>query len=125
MLRLVVLILLILALLPRGTAGGVLINELMPNPASGGEWVELYNAGAAEVDLSGWRVDDDTLGGSRTTIADGVRIAPGAHLLVPLAASILNNSGGDAAQLLDPADYLVDSAAYTGTVVGPELCPRA
>lgn len=35
------------------TGPNVVINEIMPNPTSGNEWVELYNAGDAAQDLTG------------------------------------------------------------------------
>ena len=39
----------------------VLINEFMPAPTPGHEeWLELYNPGESAVDISGWKIDDDT-----------------------------------------------------------------
>ncbi len=98
----------------------VLINEFMPNPSSGSEWVELFNPGASIVDLSGWKIDDEVIGGSPapTTIASGVAIPPNGLLVISLAANILNNTGSDVVRLLDPADGTVDSRAYSGTSVG-------
>ncbi len=32
----------------------VVINEIMPHPASGNDWVELYNPGTTTVDLTNW-----------------------------------------------------------------------
>jgi hypothetical protein len=45
----------------------IVINEVMYDPDSGtsdsaGEWVELYNAGAAPVDLGGWTLSDSASG---------------------------------------------------------------
>ena len=97
----------------------VLINEFMPAPTPGHEeWLELYNPGESAVDISGWKIDDDTLGGSRTIIAAGTILAPGALLIVTNSASFLNNTGSDAAQLLDPNDMVIDTASYTGASVG-------
>ena len=39
-------------------AGTIVINEIMPAPASGNEWVELYNPGTTPIDISGWKIDD-------------------------------------------------------------------
>ena len=47
----------------------ILINEVMPAPASGPEWVELYNPSAAAIAVGGWRIDDDTPGGPPTATA--------------------------------------------------------
>ena len=79
----------------------ILINEFMPKPSSGGEWVELFNPNPFDVDLSGWKIDDDTIGGSQTTIGAGTSIPANALVIVQLAANILNDTGSDAAQLLD------------------------
>ena len=42
--------------------GGVIITEVMYNPATsepGGEWVEIFNGGVSTVDLTGWQLDDE------------------------------------------------------------------
>lgn len=55
------------------SAGDVVINEFMPHPLDGKEWVELYLNKDSEVDLTGWKVYDNTgnsilnLSGSLTT----------------------------------------------------------
>ncbi len=41
----------------------IVINEIMPNPLydeSLNEWIELYNNGDSEVDVSGWLIGDDS-----------------------------------------------------------------
>ena len=54
----------------------VSLNEFLPSPASidwnadgevdsGDEWIELYNAAATAVDISGWALDDEADGGSK------------------------------------------------------------
>ncbi|MCA9515863.1 MAG: lamin tail domain-containing protein, partial [Myxococcales bacterium] len=59
---------------------GVVVSEIMANPIdeSSGEYVELYNAGPAPVDLAGWRLGDDDAsdplvawGGGGTVLAPG------------------------------------------------------
>jgi hypothetical protein len=96
----------------------VLINEFMPKPASGAEWVELFNPTAFDVEIGGWKIDDDTLGGSQTTIASGTVIPAGELFVVALSANILNDTGADAAQLLNAAGAVIDSHAYSGTTAG-------
>jgi hypothetical protein len=34
----------------------ILINEFMPRPSSGPEWVELFNPNPVDIDLSGWKI---------------------------------------------------------------------
>ena len=85
----------------------ILINEVFPAPSSGPEWVELYNTSATDVDVSGWRIDDDTPGGTQTTIPAGSIIAPNTVLVVAITSAILNNTG-DAVVLLDASGTQVD-----------------
>lgn len=85
----------------------IVINEVVPAPSSGPEYVELYNPSDTTVDVSGWSIDDDTPGGSITTLATGTVIAPHQLLVIPLSSTILNNTG-DAVVLMDAAGTLVD-----------------
>ena len=85
----------------------ILINEVLPAPSSGPEWVELYNTSDSAVDVSGWRIDDDTPGGIQTTIPAGSIIAPKTVLAVAITTAILNNTG-DSAVLLDASGAQVD-----------------
>ena len=43
--------------------GDVIINEIMQNPAAvadaAGEWFELYNPTASDIDLDGWTILDN------------------------------------------------------------------
>ena len=49
--------------------GNVVINEVMPNPTSGTEWIELYNKTSREIDLTGWWLED---GSSAKTKLEGL-----------------------------------------------------
>ena len=40
-------------------ASNIVINEVMYNPATGGEWVELFNPTAASIDVSGLLLSDN------------------------------------------------------------------
>jgi hypothetical protein len=61
--------------------GAVLLSELQYDPQPGeGEWVELFNRGAAAQDLAGWRLADAS--GRSLTIAEGVEIGAYEHLLI-------------------------------------------
>jgi hypothetical protein len=102
----------------RALAPALLINEFMPRPGTGGEWAELINLGDTDLDLAGWAIDDDTIGGTRTLIAAGTSAPAHGLLLVALTANILNDTGTDAIQLSDPAGTLVDSFAYSSASAG-------
>jgi len=110
----------------------VVINEFEPDPAGadgGYEWVELYNDGAASVDLSGWSFERATSGSftSKYSFAPGESIAPGGYVviaeeLVPGASHYLDpgatigmgnaSSSGDAIQLVDGGGFVVDTVIY-------------
>ncbi|MHA1974825.1 MAG: lamin tail domain-containing protein, partial [Candidatus Hodarchaeales archaeon] len=51
---------------------------------SKGEWLELYNYGSFEVDLSGWILTDNL---ASWTIPDGTIIQPGEYLVIARSAS--------------------------------------
>lgn len=61
--------------LPAG-ADKITITEVSSDPS---DWVELYNAGASDVDVSGWRVDDDQ---TRTDVLPAGSIVPAGGYLV-------------------------------------------
>ncbi|MBE2233339.1 MAG: lamin tail domain-containing protein, partial [Anaerolinea sp.] len=79
------------------------------------EYIELYNAGDAAVDLSGWQVDDVAGGGSAPyTLPPGSTLAAHGFLVLWSRDShiALNNSGGDSVRLLRPDGVEVESTSY-------------
>lgn len=115
---------------PSGDCGassaGVVINEVLPNPAGdddGAEWIELYGAGDAPVDLTGWSLQTATSSWSTELTFDGVTLAPGEHLLVGGALvagadvvadglSIGNGTDGDGVRLADCYGVVADTLVY-------------
>jgi len=66
-----------------GGGGGIVLNELYRAPAAGGGWVEIFNRGAAPVDLGGYRLTDDPARESPFTFpAGGSLVAAGGFLVV-------------------------------------------
>jgi hypothetical protein len=60
----------------------VLITEVNSN-AVGGDFFELFNYGATEIDLSGWKWDDDSANpASGATFPPGTKIAAGQRIVV-------------------------------------------
>lgn len=109
----------------------VKLNEVMVDPQgsdTGQEWLELYNAGAQEVDVSGWEIewflsDADSPSGS-VVLPEGTRVTAGEFLLVggPYASpapdvevefDLGNGSGGDGIHLCDECARLIDAVVYS------------
>jgi len=94
----------------------VMINEIMYDPASGDdEWIELYNPGDSEVNVSEWTLMD----GDNQTFGDltGVSIPAGGYYVVTCAMSLLNNDG-DTVTLYD-GETVVDTASYDDGAAAP------
>ena len=70
-----------LALLPVWRAEPVVINEIMYNPAGGGEaleYIELYNEEIVPFDLGGWHFAD----GIEFTFPEGTFMAPHSYIVL-------------------------------------------
>jgi hypothetical protein len=105
-----------------GSKTSVIINEF--SPGSNG-WVELYNAGASSVDLSGWTLDDTVgSGGKPVALAKGTKLASHGFLVVPLGT--INATSNDQVTLLAPKAMLADQSDnfYAGTSLGGQCLAR-
>jgi hypothetical protein len=60
------------------TPGIVVINEVMSNPATGGDWIELRNTTGAPVNIGGWWLSNDALNLKKYQIPAGTTIGTGA-----------------------------------------------
>ena len=118
----------------------IVLNEFLPNPIGdddatkpGGEWVELYNLSASDVDVAGWFIydalDDHELEITTTTGDNNGNPFDAGETVVPAGGYLvvyrngdgdfaLNNEGGDAVRLYNGAissgGILQDSYSYTG-----------
>lgn len=101
-----ILFLLVLFLFPFPIFASVAINEILPNPSGASteesEFIELYNSGDSSVDLGGWKLDDETDGGSSPyTIASGTAIPAKSYLVFEKSqTNIALNNTGDIVQLV-------------------------
>lgn len=108
----------------------IIINEILPQPAtlSDDEFIELYNTGADEVDISGWRLNDASAG-SGYPIPSGTMISGGEYLVFcKNSTSIfckfnyktiaLNDTSTDSALLIDPNGDIKSTVSYTKTIRG-------
>lgn len=117
-------------LLPLCTHAQIIINEVMyyPDPHEP-EWVELYNAGSAAVELHNWsiREDSNTAGSGTfsTTIPAGGYLVVTGNLetfserwgeipspVIESSFSYLNNNGGDCVRLRGNLGEEVDVVCY-------------
>lgn len=93
------------------------LSEVFPDPASPqidttDEFVEIFNSTDQEVDLSGWKITDES--GGEYLIKDKA-ILPNSRLAIyaPESKITLNNTG-DVVSLLDPNGSIVDESADYG-----------
>ena len=101
----------------KGTANdcgaAVRINEVESSGGAPGDWVELFNAGTAAVDLSGYVLRDSD-NASNYALPSGSTIAAGGYLVVDEAQFGFGLGGSDAARLFLPGGTsLVDSYTWT------------
>jgi hypothetical protein len=102
----------------------VRLNEILPAPGGTDwdgngtadeldEWIELYNAGTAPINLSGWLLDDAEDGSAPYPTPAGVVLEPGAFLvLYRQKTGIVLDDGGDTVRLLDASGQAVDAVTF-------------
>ena len=117
----------------------IVITEIMANPAliadeADGEWFEVYNAGAAPVDLNGWTIQ---IGGNAIVVDSPtpISIGPGGFFVFaanlffvnPLSGAYETGplglaNDGTTISLFDPASHEIDRVAYLpdSDLAGPE-----
>lgn len=127
-----------------GTPHQVVINELLPAPGreanpdgtdGGWEWIELYNAAAVPVDVSGWQLQqagapDDwgsrvkyTLpdgsvmpAGGRWVVSDGLATFPEDAVVLRIESGTLGlGNSQDGVRLVDCGGVMMDQIVYGGT----------
>ena len=94
----------------------IVINEILPSPEGEDakeEWIEIFNRGDSEIDLSGWRIAD--IGGKTNTyiFPAGTKIAVRGFLILPRPTSkITLNNDSDGLNLIQPDGKTIDSVNY-------------
>lgn len=106
---------------------GIRINEIESSGGSPGDWIELFNGGAAEVDLSGFSFADNDDSHSYVFPA-GTVVAPGGYLVLDEFQKKTGEGhftfglgGADSARLFDASGALVDAyewSAHAATTFG-------
>ncbi|MDD5731281.1 MAG: lamin tail domain-containing protein [Patescibacteria group bacterium] len=101
-------------------AQGICINEFIPYPSSGDEWVEIINLGTESKDISNWYLDDIENGGSspyKIQASQNTIILAGGVVLISHNVGF-NNTGTDSVRLLDSSQALIDSYSYSDAEKG-------
>lgn len=89
--------------------GKVLLSEFVSSPTEGEEWIEVVNADAITIDVTGWTVADAS---GKTTVLPSATLAPGEYLVVMKPLGKLNNDG-DTITLRNSTNDIVDTVIYT------------
>ncbi|MFF6842269.1 lamin tail domain-containing protein [Streptomyces tanashiensis] len=92
-------------------ADDIRINEVV-STGSVNDSIELFNKGAAAVDISGWVLKDDN-NSSKFTVPTGTTLGPGAVRAFDVSASFGLGSGDKARLYLPGGSTLVDSFTWT------------
>jgi len=102
----------------------VVINEIMPSPDEGPEWIEILNRTAQPISLDGWTVTDAS--GREGKIpdevlpAEGFRVLPPDKQLLPAEWVAVGNwptlnNGSDRIVLKDVSGAVIDEMLYDGS----------
>lgn len=91
----------------------IIINELLPNPVgidAEGEWIEIKNADAQEIDMSGWMISD----AAKSFTIGSLRIIRGAVVIFKRSETgiALNNSGTEVVTISDSYGNIIDRMGY-------------
>ncbi|MCR4603542.1 MAG: lamin tail domain-containing protein [Prevotella sp.] len=129
--NIVILFVLALAASPYASAQ-VVINEVMaqnsntiadPDYGESADWVELYNSGTTDVDLSGCFITDKLSSPTKYALPQGTTIAAGDYLLIwcddnssGLHTNFKLSADGESIGLFTPQQELLDSLSF-----GPQL----
>ncbi len=102
----------------------VRFNEILANPSGDdgqGEFIELYNAGDAEIALDGFRIKDASKTGEYV-FPSGTLLPAQEYFVLPRSISQISlNNSAETLSLFDRNLTLIDSADYTKTKEGISL----
>lgn len=88
------------------SANSVVLNEFMPHPSPGSDWVEIYNPSSDNIDLSNWLLVDIT--STIKTLSGNIT----ANGFVTFDVTNRLNNSGDSIYLKDPAGNTIDNYSY-------------
>ena len=100
----------ILLFFPKVAFAQVVINELLPNPIDGPDWVELYNTTDEDVSLNGWILDDE---GTTTNMVEIKEASISAKGFLVFAVGSRLNKNSDTIYLKNNEGLTIDKYSYT------------
>lgn len=125
-------------LVASAASASLVVTEIMQNPRavsdSNGEWFEVYNSGAEELNLNGWTFSDND--NDSFTIEEDVIVGAGEYFVLGVNSDILANggvevgydypgnwylaNGGDEVVITDDLGAEIDRVEYDGGPVFPD-----
>lgn len=86
--------------------GTVVINEIQSQPPAGEEeWIELMNAGTADVDVAGWRVLDAPAGTAHPVISGSAPLRPGGLVVLTADPASVRAAAGPEIMILQTSGF--------------------
>ena len=101
--------------------GEIYINKFLADPAgddSQGEWIELCSGREMDIDLIGFKLDDEEGGSSPYGLDDYVLGGLSCILVMRIESGIALNNNEDKVRLIDSQGNLIDEVSYTGAKSG-------
>jgi len=95
---------------PKACFAQVVINEFLPNPIDGADWVELYNTTSQDVSLDDWILDDE---GTKSNMFEIEEATISAHGFRLFEVGSRLNKNSDTIFLMDNQGVVVDEYSYT------------
>jgi hypothetical protein len=90
----------------------VVINEFLLKPSSS-QWIELYNKGDTDIDISGWIIDDDGSPTEKYSIVTGTILPSKKCISFQSGNFNWNTTTADKVKLLDSAQILKEEYSYS------------
>jgi len=106
------------------TVGRPVINEFLPRPGFDwnqdgevdvfDEFIEVKNLGPVDVNMSGWKLDDEANLGSSPYTLPNITLRPGERVVFyALQTNVLLSDGGDTVRLLNTSGKVFDARTYS------------
>lgn len=96
--------------LPKKILAQVVINEFLPNPKEGPDWVELYNTTNQDISLVNWVLDDE---GTKTNMAEIEEVTMSAYGFWLFEVGSRLNKTSDTIYLIDNQGMVIDEYCYS------------